>query len=599
VKSAIRAGDSVRVHGVKPRGAYLIAAVSIEKAGGAVVIDDGPDGKDTDSNEKPPGAQRAAMEASGIVRLTLFAPKGQVCGALLHDGTILRLGHKEARRQSDRLQPGSQVSVRGEGLVNEQGRVIEVREIGKPDGTFEPIKKPKHEDAKATEPDAAQAIAEENAGASHGDAPRCSKTEMTMNNRFALDWVNFLLANVKDGLGPFLAVYLLASQHWDAGKIGIVMMIAGVATVIARIPLGAFVDWTHWKRGLIVVASAAVALGALAISLVPTLIPVAIAQVAIGIADAAFPPAIAAISLGVVGPMAFTRRVGRNEAFTHAGTASTAVAAGVAGWLITPSAVLWFIAALALASIWATLRIDAGAIDHALARGAVSGHEEQHSDWRSLLQSKPLLAFTAAISLFHFANAAMLPLLGEKLALDNQGTATLFMAACITTAQIAMVPMAILVGRKADAWGRKPIFLAGFAVLPLRGVLYTLAQAPYALVSIQILDGIGAGIFGALFYIVVADLTKGTGRYNLAQGAAAAAWGLGAALSNSVAGVIVDLAGYNAAFLFLAAVALAAFILFWIAVPETGEQSKSIEPEVNGPRMPVQSILVGLRAPAE
>jgi MFS family permease len=422
---------------------------------------------------------------------------------------------------------------------------------------------------------------------------------MTMKNRFSLDWVNFLLANVKDGLGPFLAVYLLASQHWDAGKIGIVMMIAGVATVIARIPLGAFVDWTHWKRGLIVVASATVALGALAISLVPTLIPVAIAQVAIGIADAAFPPAIAAISLGVVGPMAFTRRVGRNEAFTHAGTASTAVAAGVAGWLITPGAVLWFIAALALASIWATLRIDAGAIDHALARGAESGHEEQHSDWRSLLQSKPLLAFTVAISLFHFANAAMLPLLGEKLALDNQGTATLFMAACITTAQIAMVPMAILVGRKADAWGRKPIFLAGFAVLPLRGVLYTLAQAPYALVSIQILDGIGAGIFGALFYIVVADLTKGTGRYNLAQGAAAAAWGLGAALSNWVAGVIVDIAGYNAAFLFLAAVALAAFILFWIAVPETGERSKSIEPEVNGPRMPAQSILVGLRAPAE
>ncbi|OKO81373.1 MFS transporter [Bradyrhizobium sp. NAS96.2] len=420
-----------------------------------------------------------------------------------------------------------------------------------------------------------------------------------MKNRYALDWVNFLLANVKDGLGPFLAVYLLASQHWDAGKIGVVMMIAGVATVIARAPLGAFVDWTHWKRGLIVIASATVALGALAISLFPTLIPVAIAQIAIGIADAAFPPAIAAISLGLVGPKAFTRRVGRNEAFTHAGTASTAVAAGVAGWLIAPSAVLWFIAALALASIWATLRIDPGAIDHALARGAERGHEEQHTDWRSLARSKPLLAFTAAISLFHFANAAMLPLLGEKLAIGNQETATLFMAACITTAQIAMIPMAILVGRKADAWGRKPIFLAGFAVLPLRGVLYTLAQSPYALVSIQILDGIGAGIFGALFYIVVADLTKGTGRYNLAQGAAAAAWGLGAALSNSVAGVIVDMAGYNAAFLFLAAVALAAFILFWIAVPETGGQIKSIEPEVNEPRLPAPATLVGLRVPAE
>jgi MFS family permease len=404
-----------------------------------------------------------------------------------------------------------------------------------------------------------------------------------MKNRLALDWVNFLLANVKDGLGPFLAVYLLASEHWDAGKIGIVMMIAGIATVVVRAPFGALVDATHWKRGLIVLASATVAFGTLAMSLFPSFVSVAISQTAVGIADAVFPPAIAAISLGIVGQKAFTGRVGRNEAFTHAGTASTAVVAGIAGWLIAPSAVLWFVAALAVASIWATLRIEPGSIDHALARGAESGHEEQASDLRSLLRSKPLLAFTAAISLFHFANAAMLPLLGEKLALGNHGTETLFMAACITTAQISMVPMAILVGRKADRWGRKPMFLAAFAVLPVRGILYTLTQNPYALVSIQVLDGIGAGIFGALFFIVVADLTKGTGRYNVAQGAAAAAWGLGAALSNSVAGFIVEMAGYNAAFLFLAAIAVAAFVLFWVAVPETGEQKVSIECRIEEP----------------
>jgi MFS family permease len=131
--------------------------------------------------------------------------------------------------------------------------------------------------------------------------------------------------------------------------------------------------------------------------------------------------------------------------------------------------------------------------------------------------------------------------------------------------------------------GRKPMFLAGFVVLPIRGVLYTLTQNPYALVSIQILDGIGAGIFGALFFIVVADLTKGTGRYNLALGAASAAWGLGAALSNSIAGFIVDRAGFNAAFLFLATTAALAFLLFWIAVPETGHQSAVVEAESDEP----------------
>ena len=213
----------------------------------------------------------------------------------------------------------------------------------------------------------------------------------------------------------------------------------------------------------------------------------------------------------------------------------------------------------------------------------------------------PLLMFVAAISLFHFANAAMLPLLGEKLALGSKGTETMFMAGCITTAQIVMVPMAVLVGHKADLWGRKPIFLVAFAVLPLRGLLYTLTHNPYALVSIQILDGIGAGIFAPLFLIVTADLTKGTGRYNIVQGGAAAAWGLGAALSNAVAGFMVDRAGYNIAFLFLAAAALTAFMLFWIAVPETGRRNKRMDSGFDEPKnqrmFPL--ILTGSSAPAE
>jgi MFS family permease len=396
-----------------------------------------------------------------------------------------------------------------------------------------------------------------------------------MRLQASLDWLNFFLADVKDGLGPFLAIYLLSSRHWDPGKIGMVMMIAGVATVAARTPFGALVDWTRWKRGLMVAAAVAVAAGALVMSLFPNFWLVAGAQAVIGGADAIFPATIGAISLGIVGPVNFTRRVGRNEAFNHAGNAFTAIVAGVAGWLIAPGAVLWLIALLAGASIWAALAIDPRAIDHELARGSDKDRDDQPSGLRILLECKPLLIFTAAVTLFHFANAAMLPLLGEKLAQTNKGSETLFMAACIITAQIVMIPMAIMVGRKADSWGRKPIFLAGFAALPIRGVLYTLTQNPYALVSIQILDGIGAGIFGALFFIVIADLTKGTGRYNLAQGAASASWGMGAALSNSAAGYIVEGAGYSAAFLSLGAAALAAFLLLLIAMPETGRPASA------------------------
>jgi Na+/melibiose symporter-like transporter len=287
----------------------------------------------------------------------------------------------------------------------------------------------------------------------------------------------------------------------------------------------------------------------------------------------------AAISLGIVGRSAFTRRIGRNEAFNHAGNAFTAIVAGVAGYLIAPAAVLWLVAVLAAASACAALAIDGREIDQMMARGSDKKDDgkDEPSGLRVIFESKPLLFFTAAITLFHFANAAMLPLIGERLSQGQKGAETLFMAACIITAQVAMVPMAVLVGAKADAWGRKPLFLLGFAALPIRGVLYTSSNDPYYLVSIQLLDGVGAGIFGALFFIVTADLTKGTGHYNLALGAVSAAWGLGAALSNSVAGFIVDRAGFNAAFLFLAATGLLAFLLFWIAVPETGEITQSNE----------------------
>jgi MFS family permease len=110
-------------------------------------------------------------------------------------------------------------------------------------------------------------------------------------------------------------------------------------------------------------------------------------------------------------------------------------------------------------------------------------------------------------------------------------------------------------------------------VLTVRGGLYPLSDNPYWLVSVQLLDGVGAGIFGALFPLVVADLTRGTGHFNVSQGAIATAAGLGGALSAAVAGFIVVGAGYSAAFLFLAAIAAVGLGLFVAAMPETGPRA--------------------------
>lgn len=391
--------------------------------------------------------------------------------------------------------------------------------------------------------------------------------------RRPLDWLNFFLADVRDGLGPYLAIYLLAERQWDPASIGVVMSIGGVAGLLAQVPAGALVDGTGKKLPLLIGAAVLVTLGSLALPLVAGFPLVATMQALTGAAGALFAPAIAAITLGIVGPRAFARRIGRNEAFNHAGNAVAATAAGVLAYGFGPLVVFWLMAAMALASLVAVARIPAGAIDDELARGGVAGDKGASargpSGFEVLLASRPLLIFAACCALFHFANAAMLPLVGQKLSLAHSDLATTLTAVCIVVAQLVMVPMAALAGARADAWGRKPLFLVAFAILPLRGFLYTLSDEPYWLVGVQCLDGVGAGLFGALFPLVVADLTRGTGRFNVSQGAIATAQGLGAALSTTAAGLVVAGAGYDAAFLFLAASAAAALALFWRAMPET------------------------------
>ena len=189
-----------------------------------------------------------------------------------------------------------------------------------------------------------------------------------------------------------------------------------------------------------------------------------------------------------------------------------------------------------------------------------------------LLTCRPLLIFAGCAIMFHFANAAMLPLVGQKLALQDKNLGTSLMSACIVAAQIVMVPMAVLVGAKADVWGRKLLFLIALSVLTIRGCLYPLSDNPYWLVGVQLLDGVGAGIYGAIFPVIVADLMRGTGRFNVAQGAIITAQGIGAALSTTLAGVVVVNAGYSAAFLTLAGVAVVGLALYFFVMPETQER---------------------------
>ena len=393
----------------------------------------------------------------------------------------------------------------------------------------------------------------------------------------ALDAANFFLADVRDGLGPYLAVYLLTEQKWDEARIGVVMSVATIAAILAQTPAGALVDATRAKRLVMAAAAMIVTLASLLLPLFPSFWPVAISQ---GIAHAAgvvFPPAIAAVSLGIVGHRAFTARIGRNETFNHAGNAVAAGIAGGAAYLFGPQVVFYLLAFMAAASLLSVLAIPESAIDHDLARGlhdtADENGAEQARDQPSglgvLLTCRPLLIFAVCVTLFHLSNAAMLPLVGQKLALQDKNLGTSLMSACIVAAQIIMVPMAILVGARADAWGHKRFFLAALLILPIRGALYTLSDSKAWLVGVQLLDGIGAGIFGAIFPVIVADLMRNTGRFNVAQGAVITAQSIGAALSTTLAGLVVVTYGYGAAFLTLGSVAALGFVVCWLGLPGT------------------------------
>ncbi len=400
------------------------------------------------------------------------------------------------------------------------------------------------------------------------------KTAPSQRTLLGLDAVNFLMADVHTGVGPFVAIYLAASLHWDPKDIGVALSAAGIAGLVAQTPVGAFVDGLRYKREALAVGTALLGIGALAIVFFHSFAEVLAAQITMGVVGTFFPPAMAGMTLGIVGRRGLDLRIGRNETFNHAGNVFAAVTAGLLGYWIARRYIFYSTAAFCVAAIVAIFFIRRKEIDFQRSRGYEAGEAAGKDDgaasgFLEVLTNRSLLIFIISVVLFHFANAAMLPLIGQKLSQGHPRGSSLFMAICIVGAQTVMIPVALAAARFAHSWGRKAVFIIGFAALPIRGALYTLSDNPYFLVGVQLMDGIGAAIFGVVSVLVIADLTYGTGRFNFTQGVVATATGLGASLSNGITGFIVQRAGFHAAFLFLAAVATFALGIFWILMPET------------------------------
>jgi predicted MFS family arabinose efflux permease len=385
-----------------------------------------------------------------------------------------------------------------------------------------------------------------------------------------LDWFVFFVADVQTGFGPFVSVYLTA-QRWTQVDIGLILSAAGFVSLIGQMPGGALVDAARSERFVAGVAVAAICVSALTYAALPIFPTVLAGSILHAAASCVLGPAIAAISLGLVGHAAIGERLGRNARFASIGNGLAAAAMGACGYFLSARAVFVVTVLLLIPALLALRRIAENEIDPERAHGAPPRHATAKTRIRpgALMHNRPLLIFAGCLLLFHLANSAMLPLVGSVVTMKSARWATLIIAACIVVPQLVVAILSPWVGTRAQIWGRRPLLLIGFAALPIRGLLFALISDPSLLLAVQILDGITASVFAVMVPLVVADLTRGTGHFNLGQGILGTATGIGAALSATLAGYLTDRFGSATAFGSLATVALAGFTLVWFLMPET------------------------------
>jgi predicted MFS family arabinose efflux permease len=270
-------------------------------------------------------------------------------------------------------------------------------------------------------------------------------------------------------------------------------------------------------------------------------------------------PALTALTLGIVGKERFPAQQGNNQAWNHAGNVVAALLVAGGTFALGAASAFWVLGGMAILCLASLPLIPTSAI----AADRISGHtaDEASSGLFQVLKDWRVLALALMLLLFHLGNAAMLPLLGQRLAAIGHGNATRWMAACIIVAQLAMIPIAMLASRAADRIDRAWLLVAACAVLPVRGLLAAWSVDPAWLIPVEILDACGAGTLGVAIPILVADFTWGSGRTQTVLGVVATFQGIGASLSASLGGVLATWFGWPVAFLGLGLPALFALAL--------------------------------------
>ncbi|HEY3793384.1 MAG TPA: MFS transporter [Bradyrhizobium sp.] len=376
--------------------------------------------------------------------------------------------------------------------------------------------------------------------------------------------LNFFMADMQSGIGPFLGVLLLA-HGWASGLIGTVMTVGGVAGMLIMTPAGALIDATKHKKLCVIIPGICTVIASGIVLLSQSFWLVTLSQVATAISGAAIVPAVAGITLGIFHQRGFNRQNGHNQVFNHAGNLVGAGLSGLLGWAFGLTKVLWLAAAFGVLSIVSVLLIPSAAIDDDEARGATRNKDNKAEvgGISVLLKNKTLLILAAALGCFHLGNGAMLPLYGLAVVSTKQVDPSQFVATTIVVAQGVMMLVSLIATRVGEKQhGYWLLLLIAFIALPIRGIIAAFAINAWGVYPVQILDGVGAGLQSVVVPGVVARILHGSGRVNAGQGAVMTVQGLGAALSPLIGGWIAQEIGYGATFMILGSFALGSTALW-------------------------------------
>jgi MFS family permease len=406
--------------------------------------------------------------------------------------------------------------------------------------------------------------------------------------------LNFFMADMQAGIGPFLGVFLLA-HGWQSGLIGTVMTVGGVAGMVMTTPAGALVDATRHKRLYVIIPGICTVIASGLILLSQSFWLVTVSQVATAIAGAAIGPAVSGITLGIVRQAGFNRQTGRNQALNHAGNMVGAGLSGLLGWRFGFTAVFWLAALFGVLSIISVLMIPGASIDDDEARGLdnSSGDGGKIGGITVLLECRPLLILAAALACFHLGNGAMLPLYGLAVVANKQGDPAGFVAITIVVAQGTMILASLIAMRLAEKEGYWLVLLVSFIALPIRGFIAAHLINKWGVYPVQFLDGIGAGLQSVAVPGLVARILNGTGRVNVGHGAVMTVQGLGASLSPAIGGWIAQDVGYGAMFLILGGFALGSIAL-WLGFASQLRPACA-RPQRSSERVAARALAVGVR----